>query len=437
MRTTEFGKLDCGMTKKITFEHLVPNAMPGRFDGIHRPYTVADVLRLRGAVPVRHSIAEHGANRLWKLLGTWPSVHALGASTSRQAVQMVGAGLKALDLSGQDLSEADAADDAGPAKAGPERVRRFNSALRRADQIEHADGGRGGGTACVESWFAPIVAEAGCGGSLESFEIMTAYIDAGAAGVHFDDRLPRDATHGHRNEAVLIPTGDHIRNLVAARLAADIMGVPTVIIARTDAASAPLVTSGADACDRAFIVPGVRTPEGFYAFQCGVDACIARGLAYAPYADILWWETPTPNLKEAARFAEAIHRKFPGKILAYNCSPSLHWTSRFDANSIARFQREIGAMGYKFQFVTAAGLRHLTGVLRELAGGFRDRGMAAYLELLQADAAGEIRCDTAAPLSRDFSRGYLEAVSAAIGGATSFAFTSEATEAAQFQTAAE
>ena len=212
------------MTKKITFEHLVPNAMPGRFDGIHRPYTVADVLRLRGAVPVRHSIAEHGANRLWKLLGTWPSVHALGASTSRQAVQMVGAGLKALDLSGQDLSEADAADDAGPAKAGPERVRRFNSALRRADQIEHADGGRGGGTACVESWFAPIVAEAGCGGSLESFEIMTAYIDAGAAGVHFDDRLPRDATHGHRNEAVLIPTGDHIRNLVAARLAADIMG---------------------------------------------------------------------------------------------------------------------------------------------------------------------------------------------------------------------
>ncbi|AHB48562.1 isocitrate lyase [Hyphomicrobium nitrativorans NL23] len=430
------------MTKKTTFDDLIPNAAPGRFDGIQRPYTAADVLRLRGSMPVRQTVAEHGANRLWKLLGSEPYVHALGSVTGNQAMQMVRAGLKAIYLSGwQVAADANTASamypdqSLYPANAGPELARRINRTLQRADQIEHAEGKKS-----VETWLAPIVAdaEAGFGGPLNSFEIMKAYIEAGVAGVHFEDQLASEKKCGHLGGKVLIPMAAHIRNLVAARLAADIMGVPTVIVARTDAESAKLITSDIDVRDREFIVPGERTPEGFYALKSGVDACIARGLAYAPYADLLWWETSTPNLKDAARFAEAIHREFPGKMLAYNCSPSFNWKSKLDEASIARFQKEIGAMGYKFQFVTLAGFHQLNYGMFELARGYRDRGMAAYSELQQAEFAAEGNGYTATRHQREVGTGYFDAVSLAIsGGASSTTAMSESTETAQFQPAAE
>ena len=424
------------------FNDLLPNAPKGRFDGIERPYTVADVKRLRGSLPVRHTIAEHGAERLWQLLHSEPYVHALGAVTGNQAMQMVRAGLKAIYLSGwQVAADANTASamypdqSLYPANAGPELARRINRTLQRADQIEHSEGKKS-----VDTWFAPIVAdaEAGFGGLLNSFEIMKAYIEAGVAGVHFEDQLASEKKCGHLGGKVLIPTQAHIRNLVAARLAADVMGVSTLIVARTDAESAKLITSDIDERDRPFIVSGERTPEGFYTLRNGVDACIARGLAYAPYADLLWWETSTPNLDDARRFAEAVHAKYPGKMLAYNCSPSFNWQAKLDADSIARFQREIGAMGYKFQFVTLAGFHQLNHGMFELARGYRDRGMAAYSELQQAEFASETDGYTATRHQREVGTGYFDAVSLAItGGASSTTAMSESTETAQFRPAAE
>jgi len=424
------------------FNDLLPNAPKGRFDGIERPYTVADVKRLRGSLPVRHTIAEHGAERLWQLLHSEPYVHALGAVTGNQAMQMVRAGLKAIYLSGwQVAADANTASamypdqSLYPANAGPELARRINRTLQRADQIEHSEGKKS-----VDTWFAPIVAdaEAGFGGPLNSFEIMKAYIEAGVAGVHFEDQLASEKKCGHLGGKVLIPTQAHIRNLVAARLAADVMGVSTLIVARTDAESAKLITSDIDERDRPFIVSGERTPEGFYTLRNGVDACIARGLAYAPYADLLWWETSTPNLDDARRFAEAVHARYPGKMLAYNCSPSFNWQAKLDADSIARFQREIGAMGYKFQFVTLAGFHQLNHGMFELARGYRDRGMAAYSELQQAEFASEANGYTATRHQREVGTGYFDAVSLAItGGASSTTAMSESTETAQFRPAAE
>jgi len=424
------------------FNDLLPNAPKGRFDGIERPYTVADVKRLRGSLPVRHTIAEHGAERLWQLLHSEPYVHALGAVTGNQAMQMVRAGLKAIYLSGwQVAADANTASamypdqSLYPANAGPELARRINRTLQRADQIEHSEGKKS-----VDTWFAPIVAdaEAGFGGPLNSFEIMKAYIEAGVAGVHFEDQLASEKKCGHLGGKVLIPTQAHIRNLVAARLAADVMGVSTLIVARTDAESAKLITSDIDERDRPFIVSGERTPEGFYTLRNGVDACIARGLAYAPYADLLWWETSTPNLDDARRFAEAVHARYPGKMLAYNCSPSFNWQAKLDADSIARFQREIGAMGYKFQFVTLAGFHQLNHGMFELARGYRDRGMAAYSELQQAEFASESDGYTATRHQREVGTGYFDAVSLAItGGASSTTAMSESTETAQFRPAAE
>ncbi|MFN3229728.1 MAG: isocitrate lyase, partial [Asticcacaulis sp.] len=347
-----------------TFQDLIPAAPENRFDGIARPYSVADVLRLRGSVVPAQTLATRGANRLWASLHSEPYINALGAITGNQAMQMVRAGLQAIYLSGWQV----AADNntAGamypdqslyPANAAPELCRRINRTLQRADQIETAEG------KLSRDWFAPIVAdaEAGFGGPLNSFEIMKAFIEAGAAGVHFEDQLASEKKCGHLGGKVLIPTQAHIRNLVAARLAADVMGTPTMIVARTDAESARLITSDVDARDRPFIEADSRTPEGFFRLKegTGLDHCISRGLAYAPYADLLWWETSHPDLEDARTFAEAIHREYPGKLLAYNCSPSFNWKAKLDDDTIARFQRELGAMGYKFQFVTLAGFHSL------------------------------------------------------------------------------
>jgi isocitrate lyase len=425
------------------FDDLVPGAAAGRFDGIRRPYTTEEVRRLRGSVTIAHTLAERGADRLWRLLHEEPFVNALGAMTGGQAMQMVRAGLKAIYLSGWQVA-ADA-NTAGamypdqslyPANAGPELCRRINRTLQRADQIEYAEGKVG------RDWFAPIVAdaEAGFGGPLNAFEIMKAYIEAGAAGVHFEDQLASEKKCGHMGGKVLIPTAAHIRNLVAARLAADVMGVPTLVVARTDAESARLITSDVDERDRRFIIPGERTPEGFHRLKAGtgLDHCIARGLAYAPYADLLWWETSHPDLDDARRFAEAVHAVFPGKLLAYNCSPSFNWAAKLDAATIARFQRELGAMGYRFQFVTLAGFHALNHGMFELADAYRDQGMAAYSRLQQAEFAAEPRGYTATRHQREVGTGYFDQVSLVItGGEASTTALAESTEAAQFQTAAQ
>jgi len=413
------------------------DAASDRFDGIERPYSVADVMKLRGSVPIRYTLAEIASKRLWHLLNAEPYVHALGAVTGNQAMQMVRAGLKAIYLSGwQVAADANTASamypdqSLYPANAGPELARRINRTLQRADQIEHMEG-----KSSVATWFAPIVAdaEAGFGGPLNSFEIMKAYIEAGVAAVHFEDQLASEKKCGHLGGKVLIPTAAHIRNLVAARLAADVMGVATLIVARTDAESAKLITSDIDERDREFIVKGERTAEGFYALRNGVDACIARGLAYAPYADLLWWETSTPNIEHARKFAEAIHTKYPGKKLAYNCSPSFNWQKKLDPATIAKFQTELGAMGYKFQFVTLAGFHQLNHGMFELAQGYRDRGMAAYSELQQAEFASEARGYTATRHQREVGTGYFDAVSLAItGGTSSTTAMSASTETAQF-----
>jgi len=415
-------------------------APSGRFDGIERPYAVADVLKLRGSIPVEHTLARRGALKLWELLNRDEPVRALGALSGNQAMQMVRAGLEAIYLSGWQV----AADSNGagamypdqslyPANSGPELARKINRTLSRADQIEHMEGG------AKRDWFAPILAdaEAGFGGPLNCFEIMKAYIEAGAAGVHFEDQLASEKKCGHLGGKVLIPSQAAIRNLDAARLAADVSGVPTILVARTDAESAKLITSDVDERDRPFIT-GERTPEGFYRLKdgTGLDHCIARGLAFAPHADLLWFETSHPNLEEAGLFAQAIHARFPGKLLAYNCSPSFNWQAKLDEATIARFQTELGAMGYKFQFVTLAGFHSLNHAMFELASDYRERGMAAYSELQQAEFASETAGYTATRHQREVGTGYFDAVATAVsGGQASTVALTESTEAAQFAAA--
>ena len=411
-----------------------------RFAGIERPYTPEDVLRLRGSVPIEHSLARRGALKLWELLKRDEPVRALGAVTGNQAMQMVRAGLEAIYLSGwQAAADANTAgamypdQSLYPANTGPELARRINRTLQRADQIERCEG------RATRDWFAPIVAdaEAGFGGPLNCFEIMKAYIEAGVAGVHFEDQLASEKKCGHLGGKVLIPTQAAIRNLDAARLAADVCGVPTILVARTDAESARLITSDVDERDRRFLT-GERTAEGFFRLQegTGLDHCIARGLAFAPHADLLWWETSHPDLDEARRFAEAVHREHPGKLLAYNCSPSFNWKAKLDEATIARFQRELGAMGYKFQFVTLAGFHSLNHGMFELASGYRDRGMTAYSELQQAEFASEAAGYTATRHQREVGTGYFDAIATAISaGEASTVALSESTEAAQFMAA--
>lgn len=421
-----------------TFETLVPNAPKCRFDGIKRPYAVDEVVRLRGSFPIAQTLAERGANKLWELLKSEPYINALGAVTGNQAMQMARAGLKAIYLSGWQVA-ADA-NTAGamypdqslyPANAGPELCRRINRTLKRADEVEHSEGG------VHRDWFLPIVAdaEAGFGGPLNSYEIMKAYIEAGAAGVHFEDQLASEKKCGHLGGKVLIPTAAHERNLVAARLAADVMGVPTITVARTDAESARLITSDVDERDRPFIEENSRTPEGFYRLKegTGLDHCISRGLAFADIADLIWWETSHPDLNDAKKFAEALQKKHPGKMMAYNCSPSFNWKAKLDEATIAKFQRELGAMGYKFQFVTLAGFHALNHGMFELALGYKDRGMAAYSELQQAEFASESKGYTATRHQREVGTGYFDLVATTISaGKSSTTAMGESTEAAQF-----
>lgn len=409
--------------------------MPGRFDGIERPYTSADVLRLRGSVKVEQTLADRGARRLWKQMGKEPFVNALGALTGNQAVQMVRAGLRAIYLSGwQVAADANVSgqmypdQSLYPVNSVPEVVRKVNRALQRADQIEHAEGG------AKRDWLAPIVAdaEAGFGGPLNAFELMKSMIEAGAAGVHFEDQLSSEKKCGHLGGKVLVPTSQFIRTLVAARLAADVMDVPTVLVARTDAQSARLLTSDIDERDRAFLT-GERTPEGFFHITGGLDCAIARGLAYAPYADLIWCETSTPDLDDAKRFAESIRGRYPGKKLAYNCSPSFNWRKNLDDATIAKFQRELGAMGYAFQFVTLAGFHCLNHGMFELARGYQDRQMAAYAELQDAEFASEKHGYTATKHQREVGTGYFDQVSQVISaGLSSTLALKESTEAAQF-----
>jgi isocitrate lyase len=415
----------------------VVSAPPGRFDGIERPYSAEDVLRLRGSFSIEHTLARRGALKLWELLNSDEPVRALGAVTGNQAMQMVRAGLQAIYLSGwQAAADANTAcsmypdQSLYPANTGPELAKRINRALQRADQVEHSEGG------AKRDWFAPILAdaEAGFGGPLNCFEIMKAYIEAGVAGVHFEDQLASEKKCGHLGGKVLIPTQAAVRNLDAARLAADVSGVSTIVVARTDAESAKLITSDVDERDRPFLT-GERTPEGFFRLKdgTGLDHCISRGLAFAPHADLLWFETSHPDLEDAFRFAEAIHSRFPGKLLAYNCSPSFNWAARLNANTIARFQTELGRMGYKFQFVTLAGFHSLNHGMFELASGYRDRGMAAYSELQQAEFVSEAKGYTATRHQREVGTGYFDAVATAIGGGQSSTVAlKESTEAAQF-----
>jgi isocitrate lyase len=422
-----------------SFAALVPSAPAGRFDGLKRDYAPGDVAKLRGSLRISYTLAEHAANKLWALLREEPYVPALGALSGNQAVQMVRAGLKAIYLSGWQVA-ADA-NTAGqtypdqslyPADSGSELCRRINRALMRADQIDHFEG------RSETDWFAPIVAdaEAGFGGPLNAFELMKGYIEAGAAAVHYEDQFASEKKCGHMGGKVLIPTQAHLRNLNAARLAADLLGVPTLIVARTDAESAQLITSDVDERDRPFL-SGERTPEGFYRLRQGegesMARCIARGLAFAPYADLIWMETSKPSLKQARTFAEAIHRVFPGKLLAYNCSPSFNWRANLDAETIGRFQREIGAVGYRFQFVTLAGFNSLNLGMFELARSYRDRGMAAYCELQEAEFAAEANGYTATRHQREVGTSFFDAVSLAIsGGASSTTALKDSTEADQF-----
>ncbi len=418
----------------------VVSAPTGRFDGIARPYLPEDVLRLRGSFPIEHTLARRSALKLWELLQNDEPVRALGAVTGNQAMQQVRAGLKAIYLSGwQAAADANSAgamypdQSLYPANSGPELAKRINRTLARADQIEHLEGG------ATRDWFAPIVAdaEAGFGGPLNCFEIMKAYIEAGVAGVHFEDQLASEKKCGHLGGKVLIPTQAAIRNLDTARFAADVCGVPTILIARTDAESARLITSDIDERDQPFLT-GARTPEGFYRLKdgTGLDHCIARGLAFAPHADLLWWETSHPDLADARAFAEAVHKEFPGKALAYNCSPSFNWAAKLDAETIAKFQRELGAMGYKFQFVTLAGFHSLNHAMFELAGDYRDRDMAAYSELQQAEFASEAAGYTATRHQREVGTGYFDAIATAVsGGQASTMALKESIEAAQFAAA--
>ncbi|HIG86384.1 MAG TPA: isocitrate lyase [Planctomycetes bacterium] len=406
-----------------------------RWDGIKRDYTPEDVDALRGSVTFEYTLAEMGAERLWGLLHGDQHINALGALTGNQAMQQVKAGLKAIYLSGwQVAADANLAgqmypdQSLYPANSVPQVVKRINQCLQRADQVTHAEGDDS------LNWFAPIVAdaEAGFGGPLNAFELMKSMIEAGAAGVHFEDQLASEKKCGHLGGKVLVPTQSFIRTLNAARLAADVCGVPTVLVARTDADAAALLTSDVDPRDAEFLT-GERTPEGFFATKPGIDQAIARGLAYAPYADVIWCETSHPDLAQAKKFADAIHAQFPGKLLAYNCSPSFNWEAHLDADTIARFQDELGAMGYKFQFVTLAGFHALNHSMFELANGYRDEGMVAYSRLQQAEFASEAAGYSATRHQREVGTGYFDRVAQAIsGGKSSTTAMGGSTEAAQF-----
>jgi isocitrate/methylisocitrate lyase len=409
----------------------------GRWDGIERPYTSEDVERLRGSVRVEHTLARLGAERLWELLKHEDYVAALGALTGGQAVQMVKAGLKAIYLSGWQVA-ADANlsghtypdQSLYPANSGPALVKRLNNALLRADQIHTAEGD------LETHWLAPIVAdaEAGFGGPLNAFEVMKGMIEAGAAAVHFEDQLSSEKKCGHLGGKVLVPTGHFVRMLVAARLAADVCGVPTVLVARTDALSAKLITSDADPADEEFLT-GERTAEGFYRVRDGLEPAIARGLAAAPYADLVWFETSTPDLGEAREFAAAVHERFPGKLLAYNCSPSFNWRAHLDDERIAGFQRELGELGYRFQFVTLAGFHSLNAAMFDLARGYAAEGMSAYVRLQEHEFELEPAGYTATRHQREAGAGYFDAVMQTVSGGTSSTLALEgSTEAAQFRT---
>lgn len=406
-----------------------------RWKGITRPYSAEDVIRLRGSIDIEHTLARRGAEKLWASLHTEDYIHALGALTGNQAMQQVKAGLKAIYLSGWQVA-ADANlsghmypdQSLYPANSVPAVVKRINQTLQRADQIQHMEGS--GDT----DYFVPIVAdaEAGFGGQLNVFELMKGMIEAGASGVHFEDQLSSEKKCGHLGGKVLLPTQTAVRNLISARLAADVMGVPTIIVARTDADAADLITSDIDPVDKAFIT-GERTPEGFYRTKAGLDQAIARGLAYAPYADLVWCETSEPNLDDAKRFADAIHKEHPGKLLAYNCSPSFNWKQKLDEKTIASFQKEIASYGYKFQFVTLAGFHSLNYGMFELARGYKERGMAAYSELQQAEFAAEKHGYSATRHQREVGTGYFDEVAQVItGGTSSTTALKGSTEEAQF-----
>jgi len=406
-----------------------------RWKGIKRPYTAEDVVRLRGSIQIEYTLARLGAERLWNLLHSEEYVAALGALTGNQAVQQVKAGLKAIYLSGwQVAADANLAghmypdQSLYPSNSVPHVVRRINQALQRADQIQAAE------SSGHTYWFAPIVAdaEAGFGGPLNVFELMKAMIQAGAAGVHFEDQLSSEKKCGHMGGKVLVPTQTAIKHLVAARFAADVMGVPTILVARTDANGAHLITSDIDPVDHKFLT-SERTPEGFYKMHGGLNTAIARGLSYAPYCDLIWCETSTPNLKEAQRFADAIHEQFPGKMLAYNCSPSFNWKKKLDPETIAVFQKELSKMGYKFQFITLAGFHALNYSMFELALGYRDEGMTAYSRLQEAEFALEEYGYTATRHQREVGTSYFDEVAQAIsGGDSSTTALAGSTEVEQF-----
>ncbi|MBI3550640.1 MAG: isocitrate lyase [Elusimicrobia bacterium] len=408
-----------------------------RWKGTTRPYSGADVVRLRGSVRLHHTLAYLGAKKLWHLVNTEDYVHALGAVTGNQAVQMVRAGLKAIYVSGWQVA-ADANDSYQtypdqslyPVLSVPHLVQRINNSLLRADQIDTAKGAR-----TVRSWFAPMVAdaEAGFGGPINSFELMKAMITAGAAGVHFEDQLASAKKCGHMGGKVLVPTHEFITKLVSARLASDVLGIPTVIIARTDAQSATLLTSDSDERDRRFISSRERTPEGFFPAAGGLDAAIARAISYAPHADMIWCETSTPDLAEAKRFAEEVHKAHPEKLLAYNCSPSFNWKRKLDDATIAKFQRELGAMGYKFQFVTLAGFHSLNHSMFELASEYRDDGMAAYSRLQEREFKSESSGYQAVKHQEFVGTGYFDEVNQVVsGGQSSTLALKGSTEEEQF-----
>ena len=407
-----------------------------RWEGIERPFEAEDVIGLRGSITVEHTLARLGAERLWWLMTTKDHVPALGALTGGQAVEMVKAGLQAIYVSGwQVAADANLAGQTYPdqslypANSVPAVVRRINNALQRADQIAWSDGDTG------TSWMAPVVAdaEAGFGGALNAFELMKALIESGAAGVHFEDQLASEKKCGHLGGKVLVPTSQFVRTLGAARLGADVLGVPTVLVARTDAESATLLTSDVDEADRPFI-EGDRTAEGFFRIRGGVEAAVARGLAYAPFADVLWCETSTPDLEDARVFAEAIHQRFPGKLLAYNCSPSFNWKRHLSDDEIATFQQELGRMGYRFQFITLAGFHALNASMFELAKGYSAEGMSAYVRLQEHEFELEEEGYTATRHQREVGAGYFDLVAQAVsGGESSTLALKGSTEEAQFQ----
>jgi isocitrate lyase len=429
---TSLDKRPAGACAAAIWEDWEENA---RWRNVRRAYSADDVVRLRGRARIEYTLAQRGAEKLWRMLNEQPFVHSLGAMTGNQAMQQVKAGVPAIYLSGWQVA-ADA-NDAGqmypdqslyPVDSVPNVVRRINNALLRADQIDHAEGRND------VDWLAPIVADAesGFGGVLNAFELMKAMIEAGAAGVHFEDQLASVKKCGHMGGKVLIPTREAVQKLSAARLAADTMGVPTVLLARTDAEAATLLTADIDENDRPFVT-GERTAEGYYRVRAGFDQAVARGLAYAPYADLIWCETGTPDLVFARKYAEAIRKEYPDMMLAYNCSPSFNWRKNLDVSSIAKYQRELGAMGYKFQFVTLAGFHALNYSMFELAKGYAHEGMTAYVRLQEAEFAAEQLGYTATRHQREVGAGYFDAVTQAIQGEDSSTTALHgSTEEAQF-----